>query len=128
VQRGLPPALALFRAISKAEMLAIDTELRGIYLNGLAVDRIDMWWWSGRIWERIANPAICRDMPDGAVFGSCTYCGQPAAWLDGNRHCYGYGVSRRIEQIHCCPDLCPIEHEAVTGCFYWAAQRACATR
>jgi hypothetical protein len=127
-QCGLPPALALFRAIPKVEMLSIWTELRAVDLNGLTAQSIDLWWWSGQAWEQITDPAVCRDMPDGAVFGTCAYCGQRTAWIDANPTCYGYDPSRGIHEIHCCRGLCPVEHESVTACVYWALKRASATR
>jgi hypothetical protein len=123
-QCGLPPALALFRAISAAEMLAIFSELRAIDLHGLRSDFIDLWWWTGQAWQQITNPSLCADMPNGAVFGSCAYCGCRVAWFDGSTICYDYDPTHRIRQMHCCAGLCPGAHDSVELCLYWAARRA----
>jgi hypothetical protein len=123
-QCGLPPALALFRAIPAAEMLGIFTELRAIDLHGLHADFIDLWWWTGQAWQQITSPALCADMPHGAVFGSCGHCGRRVVWLHGSVVCYDYDPARRISQMHCCAGLCPGAHENVEWCLYWAARRA----
>jgi hypothetical protein len=123
-QCGLPPALALFRAIPQAEMLDIFNELRAIGLHGLHGDFIDLWWWTGQTWVQITSPALCTDIPHRAVFGACVYCGQRVARLDDSTICYDYEPTRRIDQLHCCAGLCPAAHENVEFCGYWAAQRA----
>lgn len=127
-QCGLPPALALFRAIPAAEMLAIFTELRAIDLHGLHADLIDLWWWTGQVWLQITGPEVCADMPHRAVFGPCGHCGGRVAWLDRSALCYDYHPAHRISQMHCCAGLCPVAHENVEWCLYWAARRAFPTR
>jgi hypothetical protein len=123
-QCGLPPALALFRAISREEMLAIFTELRAVDLPGLHAGSIALWWWTGQAWQQISSPELCADMPFGTVFGSCGHCGSRVAWPDRNALCYDYHPAHRISQMHCCAGLCPGAHENEEWCLYWAAQRA----
>jgi hypothetical protein len=124
-QCGLPPALALFRAIPEAKMLGIFNRLRAINLHGLCRSKfIDLWWWNGKGWEQITSPASCANMPRGARFETCTYCGHHIAWLDEGKICYDYDPTRRIDWLHCCDGLCPTAHEDVKMCRYWAARRA----
>jgi len=123
-QCDLPPALALYRAIPAAEMLAIFTKLQAITLHGLRSDRIALWWWTGKTWQQITSPALCANMPLGAVFGSCKYCNERVAWLGDSKICHGYEPTRPIGEMHCCPELCLTTHENQKWCSYWAAQRA----
>ena len=123
-QCGLPPALAIFRAIPAADMLAIFTELRAIDLHGLHANFITLWWWTGQAWQQITSPESCADMPHGAVFGLCGHCSDRVAWLDRSVLCYDYDPAHRISQMHCCAGLCPVAHENVGSCLYWAARRA----
>jgi len=123
-QCGLPPAIALFRAIPAAEMLAIFTELRAVDLHGLHADLIDLWWWTGHAWRQITGPELCVDMPHRAVFGLCGHCGRRVAWFGPTALCYDYDPAHRISQMHCCAGLCPVAHENVEWCLYWAARRA----
>ena len=123
-QCGIPPALALFRAIPATEMLDIFTELRAISLHGLRDDFIDLWWWTGQTWQQITSPVLCTDMPRGAVFGSCAYCGNRVAWFDSSAICYDYDPTCRIDQLHCCAGLCPVAHRNVALCLTWATERA----
>jgi len=124
-QLGLPPALALFRAIPQAKMLGIYNNLRGVSLHGICHgDFIDLWWWTGSGWEQITSPDLCSNMPQGAIFEPCSYCGRLVAWLDGSKVAYNYDHTRRINELHCCAELCPVAHEDVSPCLYWAAERA----
>ncbi len=112
-QCGLPPALALFRAIPAAGMLAIFTELRAMDLHGLHADLIDLWWWTGQAWLQITGPELCADMPHGVVFRPCGHCGRHVAWLGRTALCCDYDPAHRISQMHCCAGLCPVAHENV---------------
>lgn len=127
-QCGLPPALALFRALPADELLGIFNELRAVDLHGLNNPSIALWWWTGQTWQQITSPAACIDMPRGAVFGSCAYCGQRVAWFSDGTICFDYAPARRIEEMHCCPGLCPVAHENTDPCLYWAVQRASRAR
>lgn len=123
-QCGLPPALDLFRAIPAAEMLDIFTELRALELRGLRDRFIDLWWWTGQGWRQITSPALCADMPHGAVFGTCEHCGHRVAWLGESVVCYDYGPRHGVSEMHCCAKLCPLAHQNMEWCLYWAAWRA----
>lgn len=127
-QCGLPPALALFRAIPAAEMLTVLTELRAMDLPGLHADFIDLLWWTGQAWQQITSPELCADMPHGAVFGPCGHCGRRVVWFDRSVLCFDYDPANRINQIHCCAGLCPVAHEKVKWCLYWAERRAFPSR
>jgi hypothetical protein len=123
-QCGLPPALALFRAISAREMRGIFTKLQAIGLPAIPGGSISLWWWTGQAWQQITSLAQCADMPHRASFGSCRYCGSSVAWPDGSLPGYDYDPRWAIREMHCCEQLCPAEHENVDGCLYWLAQRA----
>lgn len=127
-QCGLPPALALFRAITAAEMRDIFTELQAVSLPGIPGSSISLWWWTGQAWQQVTSLAQCADMPHRAAFGSCLYCGSGVAWLDGSITGCDYDSRWPVREMHCCEQLCPAEHENVEGCLYWLAQRAFPTR
>jgi hypothetical protein len=127
-QCGLPPALALFRAIPAEEMRGILTVLQAMTLPGAPDGFITLWWWTGRAWQQVSSLAQCADMPDGVAFGSCRYCGSRVAWFDGSMTCYDYHPKWPAWEMHCCDERCPAEHEDVEGCRYWLAQRVFPTR
>ena len=123
-QCGLPPALALFGAVTAAEMRGIFTKLRAVSLPGVPGGSVSLWWWTGQAWQQVTSLAQCADMPHQAAFGSCRYCGSGVAWLDGSTTGCDYDPRWPVREMHCCEQLCPAEHENVEGCLYWLAQRA----
>lgn len=127
-QCGLPPALALFRAVTAAEMRGIFTELQAVSLPGIPGGSVSLWWWTGQVWQQVTSLAQCADMPHLAAFGSCRYCSSGVTWLDGSMTGYDYDPRWPVREMHCCEQLCPAEHENVEGCLYWLAQRACPAR
>jgi hypothetical protein len=127
-QCGLPPALALFRAIPREEMLTVFTELRAINLHGLHADFIHLWWWTGQAWQEMISSALCANMPQSAIFGSCSHCGRRVARFDTSGLWYDYDSVHPISQLHCCTGQCASAHEGVEWCLQWAERRAFPTR
>jgi hypothetical protein len=102
-QFGLPPALAVFGALSEENMLKAFNRLRAIKLYGLRqADSVQLWWWSGVRWERIVSAEQCRAMPDGIRFGECASCGRPIARFEDDVWAHA-PFSTRGWNIYCKP-------------------------
>jgi hypothetical protein len=122
VVSGLPPALALFGAARREEVLEIYIEIRNTPLQG-AVAPIELWWWAGNRWDRIISRSCCTNMPRGARFGSCNYCGETVAWqsIDGSVDCYEYSFQEAVQKHHC-QRMCYAKHIGRMDCIYWLAE------
>ncbi len=105
---GLPPALALFGPAQRSDMVKISAALAEGKLRGVPrAGPIGLWWWTGARWSHLNPGRAASDMPHGARFGSCAYCGEPVVWLGADpdgRACHDYD-GRTTTGMHECEGL-----------------------